>query len=258
MRKGTVVICAAALAFVCVAACKSVRWQLGSGTDFFPLKPNFVWMYMVQSKSQRGSGRGRYVVTDRVLGNEYVPALKMNGDVVEEFYNFAGGGVRPILYYSKDGFITRMSGLDYEKKQIVIPVWGRSTEDNFLPLRLVPDLKWSNQLFPFGKGPGTFGIVQEHRSFPETSEIVVPAGHFAGCIRVETSSHYQGGMYQYKNPSMSISYVDWYAPGVGLVRTIAHEGDINGDEMERVELIRFQSPTKAAASEQPGQPKSHS
>jgi hypothetical protein len=57
---------------------------------------------------------------------------------------------------------------------------------------------------------------------------------------------------------MSISYVDWYAPNIGLVRTIAHEGDINGDEMERVELIRFQSPTKAAASEQSSQPKSHS
>jgi hypothetical protein len=55
---------------------------------------------------------------------------------------------------------------------------------------------------------------------------------------------------------MSISYVDWYAPNIGLVRTIAHEGDINGDEMERVELIRFQSPTKAAASEQSSQ--SHS
>jgi len=254
MRKGTVVICAAAIALACAAGCKSVRWQLGSRTDFFPLKPNTMWMYMVQSKSQPG----RYVVTDRVIGNEYVPALKMNGDVVEEFYNFQGGGVRPIVYYLKDGFITRLSGLDYEKKQIVVPVWGRSTEEYFLPVRLVPDLSWSNKLFPYGKGPGTFGIVQQHRSFPETREIVVPAGHFAGCIRIETSSHYEGGIYQYKNRTMSISYVDWYAPNIGLVRTIAHEGDINGDEMERVELIRFQSPTKAAASEQSSQPKSHS
>jgi hypothetical protein len=258
MRKGIVVICAAALALACAAACKNVRWQLGSGSNFFPLKPNIVWMYMVQSKSQAGSLRGRYVVTDRVLGNEYVPALKMNGYVVEEFYNFDRGGVRPIVYYTKDGFITRMSGLDYEKKQIVVPAWGRTTEDYFLPLRLVPDLKWSNKLVPFGKGPGTFGIVQEHRSFPETSEIVVPAGHFTGCIRIETSSYYEGGMYQYKKSKTSISYVDWYAPDVGLVRTIAHEGDINGDEMERVELIRFQSSTKAAASEQSSQPKSHS
>lgn len=254
MRKGTVVICAAALALAGVAACKSVRWQLGSSTDFFPLKPNTVWMYMVQSKSQSG----RYVVTDRALGNEYVPALKMNGDVVEEFYNFNGGGVRPIVYYPKNGFITRMSGLDYENKQIVVPVWGRSTEDYFLPVRLVPDLNWSNKLFPYGKGSGTFGIVQQHRSFPEAREIVVPAGHFAGCIRIETSSHYEGGMYESKNRKMSISYVDWYAPNIGLVRTIAHEGTIDGDEMERVELIRFQSPTKAAATEPPSQPKSHS
>jgi hypothetical protein len=205
---------------------------------FFPLEKNSVWTYQVKSKSQRKT----YVVTDRVMGFKYVPALNVTGDVVEEYYNMDRGGTRPIVYVIKNGYLTRLSGLDYDKNDIEAPAWGRSEDGMFLPESLAPNLVWSNTIFPFGHMPGSFDIKQTHRSFLENQDVVVPAGHFSHCIRIETEAHYEGGTYAKMKGNMQLTYKDWYAPHVGLVKTVALEGGPNGHEMERVELIRYKIP----------------
>ena len=45
-----------------------------------------------------------------------------------------------------------------------------------------------------------------------------------------------------------LTYEDWYAPNVGLIKTITYEGDAGGPEMERVELIHFKLPASANAA----------
>ncbi len=208
-------------------------------------------MYRVQSKSQQRE----YVVTDTVVGEQYVPALKLTGAVVQEFYNLDRAGLRPIIYTQKGGYLTRLSGLDYVKHKIKPPAWGRSIEEDFLPERLTPDAIWQNKLFPYGKLPGGFDIAQSHKSFMEGSNVVVPAGRYAGCIRIDTLARYEGGAYARQPHVLKLAYEDWYAPNVGLVRTIAYEGGPSGPEMERVELIRFDTGLKAAAQQKPGQHK---
>jgi len=210
-----------------------------------------MWMYRVQSKSQQRE----YVVTDTVVGEQYVPALKLTGAVVQEFYNLDRAGLRPIIYTQKGGYLTRLSGLDYVKHKIKPPAWGRSIEEDFLPERLTPDAIWQNKLFPYGKLPGGFDIAQSHKSFMEGSNVVVPAGRYAGCIRIDTLARYEGGAYARQPHVLKLAYEDWYAPNVGLVRTIAYEGGPSGPEMERVELIRFDTGLKAAAQQKPGQHK---
>ncbi len=231
--------------------CKSARWPADPSAVFFPLKPNMMWMYRVQSKSQQRE----YVVTDTVVGEQYVPALKLTGAVVQEFYNLDRAGLRPIIYTQKGGYLTRLSGLDYVKHKIKPPAWGRSIEEDFLPERLTPDAIWQNKLFPYGKLPGGFDIAQSHKSFMEGSNVVVPAGRYAGCIRIDTLARYEGGAYARQPHVLKLAYEDWYAPNVGLVRTIAYEGGPSGPEMERVELIRFDTGLKAAAQQKPGQHK---
>jgi hypothetical protein len=218
-------------------ACKNTTFHVDPSAAFFPLKPNMLWMYQVDSKSQLA----KYTVTDMVIGQRYVPALKLSGAVVEEFYNFDRAGLRPIVYTHDGSYLTRLSGLDYVKNEIRTPPWGRSIDQNFLPLRLGPDQAWNNDLFPYGKLPGAFKVIQKHRTFVETSEVVVPAGHYRGCIRIETLAEYQGGAYAQQHQLLKLAYRDWYAPNVGLVRTIAYQNDLDGPEMERVELIRFNS-----------------
>ena len=248
--KGSIAIAAAVVAgALTMSACRSApEWKAEPNANFFPLRTNMVWTYRVNSKSQRQN----YAVTDRVVGTEYVPALKLTGLVVEEFYNLDRAGLRPIVYLDQGGFLTRLSGLDYVQNRIQAPVWGRSEETNFLPEHLTPDREWKNILFPYGKLPGSFDVTQSHKSYIEPADVTVPAGHFRNCIRIETLAHYEGGAYAQQKQNLSLTYEDWYAPNVGLVRTVAYQGGPNGPEMERVELTRFEavstSPSAAAPS----------
>ena len=233
-----VAVCAATFTFAC-----SGHWNSNPSAVFFPLKPRMMWMYRVHSASQQAN----YTVTDMVVGSEYVPALKVTGDVVQEFYNLDRAGLRPIVYTEAGGYLTRFSGLDYVAHEIKGPIWGRSIEEDFLPMHLVPDQAWSNKLFPYGRLPGAFQVVESHKSFREMAEIVVPAGHFKDCIRIETLANYVGG--PYRNRPLKLGYRDWYAPNVGLIKTVAYQGGANGPAMDEVELIRFDAGTKADASE---------
>ena len=54
-------------------------------------------------------------------------------------------------------------------------------------------------------------------------------------------------MYAQKKQHLQLTYFDWYAPNVGLVKTVALEGGPTGPEMDRVELVRFNiTPPEAA------------
>ena len=223
---------------------KSSHFNPAMSRDFFPLNPDSVWTYRVQSKSQRTT----YVVTDKVIGLKYVPSLNVTGQVVEEYYNMDRGGTRPIVYLTKGGYWTRLSGLDYSKDDIQAPAWGRSEEGQFMPAVLMPDLNWSSKIYPFGHMPGSFDIKQSHRTFFETEDVVVPAGRFSGCMRIETAALYEGGSYAKIGKQLRLTYEDYYAPHVGLVKTLALEGAANGPEMERVELLRFAGASKTAAT----------
>jgi hypothetical protein len=214
--------------------------------NYFPLGANSTWTYKVDSKSQRA----HYTVTDRVIGHEFVRALNMAGDVVQETYTMSRGGARPIVYYLKGGYLSRLSGLSYSNREIVMPAWGRSEESNFLPASLAPDSVWSNKILPFGHMPGAFDIAQTHHSYLESKDVVVPAGHFKRCIRVETRAQYEGGSYGKVGMGIKLAYVDWYAPDVGLVKTLALEGGPKGPVMEQVVLISYEvgKPTNGATT----------
>ena len=145
--------------------------------------------------------------------------------------------------------IARLSALDFDQKKIQAPSWGRSEEAQFLPLRLTPNLTWTNVIFPYGHLSGAFDISQNHRTFAETKQIETPAGRFDSCIRIETQAQYEGGTYAQKGKQLRLTYLDWYAPNVGLIRTLALEGGPTGPEMERVELVRFKVTPVSAQGE---------
>jgi hypothetical protein len=226
---------------------KTARFDPGMARDFFPLTPDSVWTYQVNSKSQHTT----YVVTDKAVGEKYVPSLNITGEVVEEYYNMDRGGTRPIVYITKNGYWTRLSGLDYAKDDIEAPAWGRSEEGEFMPAVLMPGVNWKSQIFPFGHMPGSFDIRQLHHTFFEPSDIIVPAGHFTGCVRIETEARYEGGSYAKMDKPLILVYEDYYAPHVGLVKTLALESNVHGREIERVELIRFLAPHTSTASTSP-------
>jgi len=244
MNKRYALAIAVVTAIVAGSACSHPAPKLDPTANYFPLTPNMVWTYRVMSKSQKST----YVVTDRVIGTQYVPALKLTGNVVEEFYDLDRAGLRPIIYLNGDGYLSRLSGLDYVDHQIKPPAWGRSEEKDFLPEHLTPDREWQNTLFPYGKLPGGFDVAQSHHSVVETGAVSVPAGNFENCIRIDTEAKYEGGAYAQQKKSLKLTYADWYAPNVGLIKTVAYQGGPTGPVMEQVELLRFVPNDKPAAA----------
>jgi hypothetical protein len=66
-------------------------------------------------------------------------------------------------------------------------------------------------------------------------------------MRIETEALYEGGSYAKVGKPLRLIYEDYYAPNVGLIKTLALEGTIRGPEVERVELMRY-SPAQTATA----------
>jgi hypothetical protein len=203
--------------------------------NYFPLTPDSTWTYEVISHSQDL----QFHVIDKVVGVEYVPVLGRSGIVVDERYDIDRGGTRPLLYYSRRGYFTQLFGFNYEHRTIRLAPWGISEEPRYLPSRLAPNISWHSIGVPYGHLPGSFRLRESHHTFAQPGEVIVAAGHFKECIRVDTRAVFEGGPYARFRDGVRLYYSDWYAPDVGLVKSIARGGAVNGPETERVELVRF-------------------
>src|SRR6266446_310975 len=202
---------------------------------FFPLHPGSTWTYRVVDKNLGTTN----IITDRAVDKQLISNVKPGGEAVSEGPPSGGAPRSTILYVTEGGYINRVS--------VDGPTWIRFEEAKFLPQLLKPDLTWSNSLFPFGHLGAAFHIEQYHRTFLESGDVVVPAGRFPGCIRIETEAEYQRNIPQ-SAPSLRLRYIDWYAANVGLVRTVVSKGRFFHSEIARVELLSFaKSPVEAAA-----------
>src|ERR1700692_4423545 len=96
---------------------------------FFSLEGGSTWTYLVKSQSQQQN----YILTDRAVGEQFIEKLHRNCEVVDENYEIERGGVRPVLYYSNQGYLNRLSGLEYVGRRIEFPPFTLSIEHQFLP-----------------------------------------------------------------------------------------------------------------------------
>lgn len=202
---------------------------------FFPLEAGSTWTYLVKSQSQQQN----YILRDRAVGERFIEKLHRNCEVVDENYEIERGGVRPVLYYSNQGYLNRLSGLEYAGKRIEFPPFTLSIEHQFLPIDMQPRETWSGPIEPFGDIPKAPTISQSHRSFAEANDVITQAGDFKACLRIETEARFSGGAYE---QPMLLNYLEWYAPGVGMVKTLAKKGGFEGEVVESVELLKFQTP----------------
>jgi hypothetical protein len=201
----------------------------GLAGTFFPLRPGSTWTYRIVDKNLGTTN----IITDRAVDQQ------SGGEAVSEDSLSSGASKSTILYVTEGGYINRVS--------VDGPTWIRFEETRFLPQLLKPGLIWSNSFFPFGHLGAAFHVVQHHRTFLEIGDVVVPAGRFSGCIRIETEAEYQRNIPQSAS-SLRLRYIDWYAANVGLVRTVVLKSGFFNSEVARVELLSFaKSPVEAAA-----------
>jgi hypothetical protein len=222
MRSKIILLSALRIAALQFCSCQGKSFDPTLAGDFFPLRPGLSWTYRIIDSSHGTT----HILTDRVLG--WTGA--QSSEVESEYSGPSGVLKSSISYIVEHGYFTRQSTINNRPGTVL-------AERAFLPQLLKPNLSWSNSLVPFVEEPDLFHVRQTHQTFFDTTIIEVPAGSFSGCIRIETLALYQSSFEA--NPSLRLKYVDWYAPHIGLIKTVVEQTGLFGSEVARIELLRF-------------------
>jgi len=215
----------AALAlFLSDAACRSApsasRAPGAAATDFFPLVKSARWRYKLD-----------LVVTSTEIdviakGDSPVEGLTANAFVMDEKsvgQSFGLAPIGPTAYVTADGFLCRYTGLDYTRADH-LKMLGSEDPTRVIPLGATPGSEWTNETRLMQQPEGGGGLIKWTGRTKRADEVTVPAGTFKDVILVEM---------EYWDPSVDtaaplIAYQDWYARGVGLLRSVTinlREGD---------------------------------
>lgn len=212
--------------------------------SFFPLTANSRWEYVVT----RRTGHERFEFIATVQQQDFIAEDGQACRVVDERYTDVAGGTRfPVLYCAKGGFLHRVMSLEY-RDDTLQDNGLRSGELKFLPTDLAATETWEGWTnayrLPDGSG---FEVRQHHERVFEADTIVVPAGAFERCMRVDTTAVHAatGPDGRAVGSSVVFYYADWYAPGVGLVKT--EQRDASADVLATIELVRYEIGSGAPA-----------
>ncbi len=230
----------ATLATVGVGCTATAKRGLVSGRpvgDFFPLTPSSRWEYQL---SRRSIGLPlRFVAT--VRPDPFMGPHGHGCRVVDERYGDRPEGERsPIVYCAEGGFLHRVMSLEY-RGELLEDNGLRSGELRFLPLDLAHTSAWEGRTNAYQLADGSgFEVRQIHQVYTQPEAVEVPAGRFVGCARVETTAIHSatGPDGSAVGPRVVYYYSDWYAAGVGLIRT--EQRSATAEVLVTIELLSYQ------------------
>lgn len=243
-----------ALLALSAASCRKPAAEQPQG-EFFPLHTDDTWVYEVTRPLRNQRTR----MTVRVRGERYVSGLHRRCRLVEESYAAGSdeglsansndvaaprappaGEVYPIAYYWETGFLYRSLSLEYAGGELRDVGIG-SHEERFLPERFGSGTAWDSLTIAYDLGRDNgYAVRQTHSATIEPGVIEVPAGRFADCMRVDTVAVHSGQRDgRYEDATIVLYYSDWYAPHVGLVRTVQTDRPDGGPPLTQIELLAY-------------------
>jgi len=220
------------------AACRSPvnssRAPGAASTEFFPLVKGARWVYKLDlvvtsteievlakgDSAVEGLGNGAFVMDERTVGQ-----------------SFGLAPVGPTAYVSSDGFLCRYSGLDYTTGDH-LKMLGTEDPTRVIPLGASPGAEWTHQTRLMQQPEGGGGLIKWTGRTKRSDPVTVPAGTFTDVILVES---------EYWDPSIDsdaplIAYQDWYARGVGLLRSVTTNLKEGGKRMTEQTLESYAFP----------------
>lgn len=230
---------AVALCAVVLTGCSAIGVSRGRVEDpsFFPLAPQSHWEYVVR----RGVPAQDFRFVATVKQDDFVANDGRACRIVDERYGDVVENDRvPVLYCAEGGFLHRVMSLEY-RGDTLEDNGLRSGELRFLPTDLGHTETWEGLTnayrLPDGSG---FVVQQSHRAAVEVQPVVVPAGSFEECVRVDTTAiHYAtDASGQPVGPRIVYHYADWYAAGVGLVKT--EQRSTEARVLATIELVKYE------------------
>jgi len=206
--------------------------------EFFPLHPGTLWVYEVRDAQGQ-------IALERVLvrGPLYLKTHDADGMIVEESGGMSGEfdldvSWHPVVYYRRGEFLYKFSGLnDIEGELHEMPL-GEG-EEKVLPADPTTNREWESsfQIFHLDRNSG-YGAKMVSVAKPSTESVRVRAGTFRGCLRVDSQSEFASQPRGRGEAQVTFHYTDWYAPGVGLVKSEVRESS-TVRPLSTTELISF-------------------
>jgi hypothetical protein len=226
----------------CGAPHESTRAPGNAANEYFPLVPGAHWRYKLTLEI----GDGEVEVVAR--GDSAVEGLPGLAFIMDEHALGANqlgiAEVGPTAYVARDGFLCRYTGLDY-RSPTLLRMLGEEDPARVMPLGAAPGAEWSNETRLLQQPEnGGGGLIKWTGRTKHVAELVVPAGTFNDVLLVET---------EYWDPSQNagsplLSYHDYYARGIGLLRSVTTNLR-DGIQMAEQTLLDFDFPEKHAHNE---------
>ncbi len=187
--------------------------------DYFPLHPGTFWVYEVRDAAGR-------VAIERVLvrGSYHLKTHATDATIVEESGGMAGEfdldvSWHPVVYYRRGLFLYKFSGVNLEDDEELREVSLGEGEEKVLPDDPAEQREWQSDFEIFGNGADDYGARMVSIAQPSREAVQVRAGTFRGCLRVDSESWLASEEPRGTSRRLGYRYTDWYAPGVGLVKT---------------------------------------
>lgn len=219
-------ICCITLGMLAVIMPPSARAGDAPWKKYFPLAKNTVWTY--ELTNHHSEQKRRFTVV--VKGPTYVANMKRTVVILDEDQL---GEHHPIGYFEDEkGFLNRFIYLEYEGSDVSFP-GGQSTGERILPADLTTTRNWEDS-------PVVAGATSHSRYRVDSGlEIQVPAGKFSDCVLVEATVEGERALDAVLHEPTHDIFKDWYAPGVGMIRSEAYNEKFVDHPEITSELVDF-------------------
>lgn len=165
-------------------------------------------------------------------GPKFVPELGRIAAIFDEDYPDQSV---PVAFFLDEGFLQSEIGLRYRVEHGVelMPI-------GIQPMRVMPmpprvGMRWVYFEQVFGASDGATLNIRWTGSVSREESVVVPAGVFRDCLRIESIAVHRLPMEPHPR---AYRYVDWYAPNVGLVKNEYASG-ADRQVFTRMELVSY-------------------
>ncbi len=201
--------------------------------SYFPLAQGHDWRYRIQLKTMNGSETQKYLVSSlapRVINSETI-YIQRSLTGMEIMFRQTDTGISRVGFLVSEGEAVK----EVADEQLLLPAepavgteWDSTVRTQTL-LKGNPDTGSSLQV--------QAKVPVSNRIESISERIKVPAGIFMHCIRVHTEgfTFYQGTRLIGRT-LVEVDETKWYAPGVGLVKSVLME-TTTSDMLSRGELI---------------------
>ncbi len=190
--------------------------------DYYPLEPGTAWRYSIAMTTMDSTETKKFIVQatrPRIWQGESLP-VRLTLDGTRLFYRKDDTGVYRVATQRQD-----------EKSPVSVP----DNQNIVFQYPLEKGASWREMgetIALYRTGPPQRSeywiktpVAMKYVIEAIDDSITVPAGRFSNCLRIHATgrkANYDAGNYIGRT-DITVDKVDWYAPGVGLVKSVRKE-----------------------------------